>query len=68
MALTQRYVPAAPGRAAAAVTRKAAEPLPYDVWVLLLYGLVAGAALQATNVYLPLFAFEQVSFSAATAG
>lgn len=39
-----------------------------EVWTLLIYTFLTGAALQATNAYLPLFAFERLSFSASAAG
>lgn len=66
--LTHRYVPAARPRPSAARGDGAKQPLPYQVWLLLGYGFVSGAALQATIVHLPLFAFQQVSFSVAAAG
>lgn len=68
LVLTHRYIPAAPPRPPADAPRTGGQPLPYQVWLLLGYGFVSGSALQATNVHLPLFAFQQLSFSAAAAG
>ncbi|MDQ1619865.1 MAG: hypothetical protein QOE19_2434 [Actinomycetota bacterium] len=42
--------------------------LPSDVWFLLFYSLLSGAALQATLTYLPLFGYERISLSNAAAG
>lgn len=42
--------------------------LPPGVWWLTGYTLLMGASLQATNVYLPLYAFEEIGLSAVVAG
>ena len=42
------------------------QKLPKDVWWLLVYSLLTGVAVQATNVYLPLFAHERLDFSIVT--
>ncbi len=42
--------------------------LPPVVWWLTGYAFAAGAALQATNVYLPLYGFERLEMSVRTAG
>ncbi|WP_158786354.1 MFS transporter [Streptomyces sp. SCSIO 75703] len=42
--------------------------LPSLVWWLTGYAFVTGAALQATNVYLPLYGFERLEMSVRTAG
>jgi MFS family permease len=44
------------------------DALPPGVWWLTGYTLLMGAALQATNVYLPLYAFEEIGMSAVVAG
>ena len=45
-----------------------AQKLPGSVWWLTSYAFLIGAALQATNVYMPLYAYESVGLSAAVAG
>lgn len=42
--------------------------LPRGVWWLTAYTLLMGAALQATNVYLPLYAYEEVGLTPVIAG
>jgi predicted MFS family arabinose efflux permease len=44
------------------------EALPPGVWWLTAYAFLMGAALQAANVHLPLYAFEEVRLSAVVAG
>lgn len=48
--------------------RPGSVPLPRDVYWLTGYTFLMGVALQATNVYMPLYAFESVGLSAALAG
>jgi predicted MFS family arabinose efflux permease len=43
-------------------------PLPAPIWVLTCYSLFSAAALQATNVYLPLFAQRELDLSLQVAG
>lgn len=52
--------PAAPARRS--------QGLPGEVWWLLGYTVLTAAALQATNVYLPLFAHQQLGISVTAAG
>lgn len=56
--------PARPGGARGS----ARERLPVHVWWVAAYAVVAGAAQQATNVYLPLYAHEGVGLPVARAG
>lgn len=42
--------------------------LPNVVWWLAAYSFLVGAGLQATNVYMPLYAFEDLGLSATAAG
>lgn len=44
------------------------RPLPVAVWWLAAYSVLIGAGLQATNVYVPLYAFEAVGLGAVLAG
>lgn len=44
------------------------DSLPRGVWWLTAYTLLMGAALQATNVYLPLYAYEEVGLTPVIAG
>ncbi|MEU4680481.1 MFS transporter [Micromonospora sp. NPDC023737] len=57
--------PAAPRAARAGVPRAAMDP---SVWWLTIYALVTGAAIQATNVYLPLYAHDVLGHSVSEAG
>lgn len=54
--------PRGPGRG------RAGRRLPRAVWWLCGYGFLIGAALQATNVYLPLFGYERLGMTVTTAG
>ncbi|WP_395105414.1 MFS transporter [Actinomadura sp. SCN-SB] len=68
LVLVRTSVPAAvktlrePGR------RRAGGRLPSAVWWLCAYGFLTGAALQAMNVYLPLFGYERLEMSVTTSG
>jgi MFS family permease len=42
--------------------------LPAQVWFLAAFALLTGAAMQATNVYLPLYGYERLDLPIATAG
>lgn len=44
------------------------RPLPRAVWLFAAYALFSGASLQATNVYLPLFAHNGMGLSLTAAG
>lgn len=44
------------------------QPFPPTVWLLAGFALLSGAGMQATNVYLPLFAQREVGFSLLLAG
>lgn len=54
-----------PGGAAAVVGH---PPFPPTVWLLAGFALLSGAGMQATNVYLPLFAQRELGFSLVLAG
>ncbi|MQA62864.1 MAG: MFS transporter [Actinophytocola sp.] len=66
--LTLRYIPRPHGR----TERDADAPLsgatPRAIWWLTAYALLTGAALQAANVYLPLYGYERVHLSVTAAG
>ncbi|OZE91300.1 MFS transporter [Rhodococcoides fascians] len=44
------------------------QKIPVAVWVFAAYAFVSGAAVQATNVYLPLFAHDALGLSLAVGG
>ena len=44
------------------------QPFPLTVWLLAGFALLSGAGMQATNVYLPLFAQRELGFSLLMAG
>ena len=54
--------------AAAAKAGAARDPFPPTVWVLAGFALFSGAGMQATNVYLPMFAQRELGFSLLLAG
>lgn len=66
--LTHLFIPAQRPMQRSAKATAAPASMPPDVWLLLFYSLLSGAALQATIAYLPLFGFEQISLSSAAAG
>ncbi|WP_242611352.1 MFS transporter [Blastococcus saxobsidens] len=68
LALTYRFILAAPAAARAPGPTPPAAPRSPQIWGLLAYSFFSGAALQSTNAYLPLFGFERLSFSVASAG
>lgn len=55
-------------QARARVPRRDRAPLPAAVWWLAAYSLLIGAGLQATNVYVPLYSYEEVGLGAVLAG
>lgn len=59
-----------PGRAAAehATARRPRVRLPAAVWWLAAFAFLSGCALQATNVYLPLYGYQAVGLAGAAAG
>lgn len=57
--------PAAPRATRAGASRAAMDP---SVWWLTAYALVTGAAIQAANVYLPLYAHDVLGHSVSEAG
>ncbi|MDX2406769.1 MFS transporter [Streptomyces microflavus] len=67
LALVRGSVPAGRPEPVAARERRIAD-LPAAVWWLTGYALTTGAALQATNVYLPLYGFERLELSPPVAG
>lgn len=68
--LTYLFIPVAARTAPPTAARQGGPrgTVPSDVWLLLAYSFLTGAAIQSTNAYLPLFAFERLSLSSATAG
>lgn len=70
LVLVLLVIPRAPAPASGAkrTAGGARVPLPPSVWWLAAYSFLIGACLQATNVYVPLFAFEEVGFGAVLAG
>lgn len=52
----------------ALISRDDRLPLPRSVWWIASYSFLIGAGLQATNVHVPLYAFEEVGLSAVLAG
>lgn len=58
----------APERAAPSSDRTERRTLPPAVWLFAAYALFSGAALQATNVYLPLFAHDEMGLNLTVAG
>ncbi|HCA85836.1 MAG TPA: MFS transporter [Streptomyces sp.] len=65
--LVRSSVPMGRPASATAPGRRLAD-LPVAVWWLTGYALATGAALQATNVYLPLYSFERLDLSVRAAG
>lgn len=61
---------AVPGRVVSATgaSRGGRARIPADVWWLLGYTVLTASALQATNVYLPLFAHDSLGIGVAVAG
>lgn len=68
--LTARYIPAATATDGALhpPRRQGRAPLPPIVWWLTGYAVLSGFALQAGNVYLPLYGYEALGLASATAG
>ncbi|TQN43808.1 sugar phosphate permease [Blastococcus colisei] len=66
--LVRRSIPADRLTAAASVVRSPPGRLPTAVWWLAAYAVLTGAALQAANTYLPLFAYEELGLSVTVAG
>lgn len=58
--------PLLPAGGAAGVVGR--QPFPPTVWLLAGFALLSGAGMQATNVYLPLFAQRELGFSLLLAG
>jgi MFS family permease len=65
--LALRHVPPRPATRGAEPSPQAGH-LPGAVWWLAGYALLTGAALQASNVYLPLFGYEALDLPVAVAG
>lgn len=58
-----------PGRARAPSSPRPEQPqMPPMIWLLAVYAFFSGAPLQATNVYLPLFAHDELGLGVGTAG
>ena len=60
--------PEAGGRPAGSPARDASRKYPGAVWLLAAFALFSGAGMQATNVYLPLFAQRELEFPLLLAG
>lgn len=68
LVLSWRAIPGrTPNQESAAATRSSGGPLPPAVWWFAALALVTGAALQAVNVYLPLYASQDLHLPLATA-
>lgn len=67
LALLHHSIPAHKSATQFAGSRRARD-LPKAVWWLGGYAFLTGAAVQATNVYLPLFGYERLHLPVATAG
>ncbi|MGW0288478.1 MFS transporter [Streptomyces tuirus] len=67
LVMVRSAVPATPPAPGRDPGRRPAD-LPVAVWWLTGYALVSGAALQATNVYLPLYGFERLEMPVRAAG
>jgi predicted MFS family arabinose efflux permease len=65
--LIRGSVPAGSAKSLPAPDEKRA-PLPSAVWWLAAYAFTTGAAIQATNVYLPLYSFERLHMPVQAAG
>lgn len=68
--LTLAVIPREPRATTARVRvpRSERATLPAAVWWLAAYSLLIGAGLQATNVYVPLYSYEEVGLGAVLAG
>ncbi|CAL9636335.1 hypothetical protein SUDANB21_06235 [Streptomyces sp. enrichment culture] len=67
LVMVRGAVPAVPPSPSRGTGHRLAE-LPAGVWWLTGYALASGAAIQATNVYLPLYAFERLEMPVRAAG
>lgn len=68
LAFARSTVARAPGTPVLTKPGPGAGKLPSVVWWLAAYSFLVGAGLQATNVYMPLYAFEDLGLSATAAG
>ncbi|MFH5823197.1 MFS transporter [Georgenia sp. AZ-5] len=69
LALSARYIPRRRATDAPRTERGGGRAtMPAVVWWLAAYALLSGCALQATNFYLPLYGYEALGLSMATAG
>jgi MFS family permease len=66
--LTLRYLPKRDHLAVHASKPEARAQLPRAVWRLAAIAMLTGAALQASNVYLPLYGYEELGLPVVTAG
>lgn len=66
--LALRYLPQPHGHAKHDEDLPRSGATPRAIWWLTAYALLTGAALQAANVYLPLYGYERVHLSVAAAG
>jgi predicted MFS family arabinose efflux permease len=55
-------------RTVGAVEHRTVSGLPRSVWWLMAYALLTGAGLYASNMYLPLFSYDDLGLSATVAG
>jgi MFS family permease len=69
LALSALFIPGATtGEAARAERKNRKDRLPAAVWWLAAYALLSGFALQAANVYLPLYGYQALELPSTTAG
>jgi MFS family permease len=66
--LTLRYLPRRAVVPLPVPTQAARAPLPRGVWRLSAVAMLTGTALQASNVYLPLYGYEELGLPVVTAG
>lgn len=68
MGLAARYIPADQGEAPPSASRKRSSEQDRMVWVLSAYAMCMGGGIAVVTTYLPLFAFERLDYSTASAG
>lgn len=61
-------VPAEPVKPRTAAARGAGGTLPFSVWLFAAFAFFSGLGMQATNVYLPLYAVRELDFPLVLAG
>ncbi|MDR6621984.1 MFS transporter [Sinomonas atrocyanea] len=61
-------VPSEPARPRSAARRGSGGPLPFSMWLFAGFAFFSGLGMQATNVYLPLYAVRELGFPLVLAG